>query len=64
MCEMVLQQLLTDAGTGGIDQDVVSVDATGMEAAADWDSLWSPESYLGSQRTENFASSSPSARSG
>jgi thiol-disulfide isomerase/thioredoxin len=55
--EMILQQLLTDAGTGGIDQDLVSVDATGLEAAADWDSLWSPENYLGSQRTENFASS-------
>jgi Thioredoxin like C-terminal domain len=28
-----------------------------VEAAADWDSLWSPENYLGSARTENFASS-------
>ncbi len=28
-----------------------------MEAAADWDSLWSPENYLGYARTENFASS-------
>jgi hypothetical protein len=28
-----------------------------VEAAADWDSLWSPENYLGYQRTENFASS-------
>ena len=27
-----------------------------MEAAADWDSLRSPENYLGYQRTENFAS--------
>jgi hypothetical protein len=27
-----------------------------VEAAADWDSLWSPENYLGSERTENFAS--------
>jgi hypothetical protein len=27
-----------------------------VEAAADWDSLWSPENYLGSARTENFAS--------
>jgi thiol-disulfide isomerase/thioredoxin len=55
--EMILQQLLTDAGTGGIDQDLVSVDATGVEAAADWASLRSPENYLGYQRTENFASS-------
>jgi hypothetical protein len=28
-----------------------------VEAAADWASLWSPENYLGYQRTENFASS-------
>jgi Thioredoxin like C-terminal domain len=34
----------------------VSVDATGVEAAADWDSLWSPENYLGSERSESFAS--------
>jgi thiol-disulfide isomerase/thioredoxin len=55
--EMILQQLLTEAGSGDIGQDLVSVDATGVEAAADWDSLRSPENYLGYQRTENFASS-------
>ena len=55
--EMLLQRLLTDAGAEGIDQSLVSVDARGVEAAADWDSLWSPENYLGYQRTDNFASS-------
>jgi thiol-disulfide isomerase/thioredoxin len=55
--EMILQQLLTDAGISGIGQALVSVDPTGVEAAADWDSLWSPENYLGYQRTDNFASS-------
>jgi thiol-disulfide isomerase/thioredoxin len=55
--EMILQHLLAKAGAGGADQDLVSVAATGVEAAADWDSLWSPENYLGYQRTENFASS-------
>jgi thiol-disulfide isomerase/thioredoxin len=54
--EATMQRLLTEAGAGGIGQDLVSVDATGVEAAADWDSLWSPENYLGSARTENFAS--------
>jgi thiol-disulfide isomerase/thioredoxin len=54
--EMIIQQLLTDAGSGGIDHDLVSVDARGAEAAADWDSLRSPENYLGYQRSENFAS--------
>jgi thiol-disulfide isomerase/thioredoxin len=55
--EMILQQLLTEAGISGIGQDLVSVDARGAEAAADWDSLRSPENYLGYERTENFASS-------
>jgi hypothetical protein len=33
------------------------VDADGAEAPADWGSLKSPENYLGTARTENFASS-------
>jgi thiol-disulfide isomerase/thioredoxin len=55
--EMIIQQLLTDAGAEGVGHDLVSVDARGVEAAADWDSLWSQENYLGYERTENFASS-------
>jgi thiol-disulfide isomerase/thioredoxin len=55
--EMILQQLLTEAGREGVGQDLVSVDPTGVEAAADWASLRSPENYLGYQRTENFVSS-------
>jgi hypothetical protein len=54
--EMILQHLLTDAGAAGIGQDLVSVDPSGVEAAADWDSLRSAENYLGYERTENFAS--------
>jgi thiol-disulfide isomerase/thioredoxin len=54
--EMILQQLLAEAGSGGIGQDLVSVDPIGVEAAADWASLRSPENYLGYQRTENFTS--------
>ena len=53
--EMVLQQLLAEAGFDG-GHDMVSPDARGIEAAADWDSLRSPENYTGSARTENFAS--------
>ena len=55
--EAIIQRLLTEAGSGGIGHDLVAVDARGVEAAADWDSLWSPENYLGHERTENFASS-------
>jgi hypothetical protein len=54
--EMVLQQLLADAGRGGFDRDVVSVQGSGVEAAPDWDSLRSPETYVGYQRTERLAS--------
>src|SRR5258706_6171605 len=54
--EMILQQLLAEVGIGGIDHELVSVDAQGAEAAADWGDLRSPENYLGDARTENFAS--------
>jgi thiol-disulfide isomerase/thioredoxin len=54
--EMIIQQLLAEAGTGDIDHELVSVDGRGAEAAADWGSLESPENYLGYERTENFAS--------
>jgi thiol-disulfide isomerase/thioredoxin len=55
--ERIIQQLLGEAGAGDIGQDLTEVDARGVEAAADWESLKSPENYLGYGRTENFASS-------
>jgi hypothetical protein len=54
--EMVIQQLLDEAGSGGAGHDLVSPDASGVEAPADWASLRSPENYTGYERTENFAS--------
>jgi thiol-disulfide isomerase/thioredoxin len=54
--EMIIQQLLAEAGIGGIAHELVAVDAQGAEAAADWSDLRSPENYLGDARTENFAS--------
>jgi thiol-disulfide isomerase/thioredoxin len=54
--EKVIQQLLTEAGTGGIGHELVSVDARGVEAAADLGSLKSPETYVGYERAENFVS--------
>ncbi len=54
--EMILQQLLAEAGIGGIAHELVSVNAQGAEAAADWSDLRSPENYVGYERTENFAS--------
>jgi thiol-disulfide isomerase/thioredoxin len=54
--EKVIQQLLAEAGAGSVSRELVSVDARGLEAAADWGSLKSPENYLGFDRTVNFAS--------
>jgi thiol-disulfide isomerase/thioredoxin len=54
--EMVIQQLLAEAGSTGAGTDMVSVEARGLEAPADWASLRSPENYTGYARTENFAS--------
>src|SRR6202521_3865942 len=54
--ERVIQQLLSETRIGGIGRDLVSVDARGAEAAADWGSLKSSENYVGYERTENFAS--------
>jgi thiol-disulfide isomerase/thioredoxin len=54
--EMVIQQLLADAGSADAGHDLVSVDARGAEAPADWAALRTPETYTGYERTENFAS--------
>ncbi len=54
--ERVIQQLLAGAGRGGFDRGTVSVEGSGAEAAPDWDSLRSPETYVGYQRTERFGS--------
>jgi len=54
--EVVIQQLLAEAGLGDDRHELVSVDARGIEAAADWGSLKSPENYIGYQRAEGLAS--------
>lgn len=54
--ERVIQQLLAETGASGISSELVSVDARGAEAAADWGELRSEENYVGYKRTENFAS--------
>ncbi len=54
--ERVIQQLLADAGAHKVDQTLVSGDGRGIEAAPDLADLKSPETYVGSERAENFAS--------
>ena len=61
--EAIIQRLLREGGHARIrDGRGVSVEAVGIEAQADWESLRSPEKYLGSQRTEHFASPGGMAR--
>jgi hypothetical protein len=48
--ERVIQRLL------GVERELVSVEGLGVEAAADWDQLRTPETYLGYGRGERFAS--------
>jgi thiol-disulfide isomerase/thioredoxin len=55
-CERVIQQLLREAGGNHIADDLVSVADDGFEAQADWTNLGSPETYLGYEQAQNFAS--------
>ena len=55
MTEMVVQQLLLDAGAGDVDQDLVTVEPRGLEVAADWATLQSPETYVGYRQSTGFA---------
>jgi thiol-disulfide isomerase/thioredoxin len=48
--ERSIQQLL------GVERDLVTVEGVGVEKEADWDHLRTPETYLGYQQSERFAS--------
>jgi thiol-disulfide isomerase/thioredoxin len=54
--EQVIRDLLAEAGAGNRLPSRVTVDAAGIEAAADWAHLSSAETYLGAERTESFSS--------
>jgi thiol-disulfide isomerase/thioredoxin len=53
--EMVIQQLLVDAGAENVDQNLVMVEPQGLEVAADWPNVKSPETYLGYRQSSGFA---------
>jgi thiol-disulfide isomerase/thioredoxin len=55
-CERVIQMLLREAGRDDAADDLVSVTPDGFEVQADWDSLQTPETYLGYEQAQNFAS--------
>src|SRR3954469_24444266 len=48
--ERVIQRLLD------VERELAPVDGVGVEAEADWDNLRTPETYLGYERGERFAS--------
>ena len=60
-CERVIQRLLREAGREDGGDALISVAADGLEAQADWTNLGSPETYLGYEQAQNFASLSEAA---
>lgn len=54
--ERVIQELLAEIGKTSASTDLVSVSASGAEAASDLNAVKSPETYIGYGRIENFAS--------
>ncbi len=59
MTEMAIQQLLAEAGSDTGDPGLVTVTPAGLEVAADWATLRSPETYLGYDQANGFASEDP-----
>ncbi len=58
MTEMVIQQLLAEAGAADVGPELVAVEPVGLEVAADWVALRSPETYLGYAQGSGPASGS------
>jgi thiol-disulfide isomerase/thioredoxin len=54
--ELIIQRLLADSGAPPAGARVAPVESRGEEVAADWANLRSPETYLGYERAERFAS--------
>jgi thiol-disulfide isomerase/thioredoxin len=54
--ERIIQKLLADAGDSNVPAGVVAVHASGVEAASAKADRQSPETYLGYNRIDNFAS--------
>jgi thiol-disulfide isomerase/thioredoxin len=52
--EIVIRELLREAGRSDVGNELVSLEGRGVEAAADWASLQSSENYVGAARTQGF----------
>src|SRR5215472_16766800 len=60
--EKRIQQLLTEAGHNDVPRELVALDPEGVEKAADWGNVKSPETYVGYERAESFASPGDAVR--
>src|SRR5271168_2718765 len=60
--ERVIQELLRENGAQSISDAVINVSANGVQAAPDHGDVGSPETYVGYQRAEHFASGGPIAK--
>jgi len=61
MTEMAIQELLLEAGAVAVDDALVTVEPRGLEVAAEWRNVRSPESYLGFGQATGFISDDAAA---
>jgi thiol-disulfide isomerase/thioredoxin len=54
--ERVIQELLKENGASGVTDSIARPTGTGIEAPPNTEFRWSPETYVGYGRAENFAS--------
>ncbi len=59
--EMVIRQLLADAGANEPPEGLSQIEASGAEVGADWADLGSPETYTGYEQRDSFDSASGEA---
>jgi thiol-disulfide isomerase/thioredoxin len=52
--ESVIQELLREAGRSDVSRELVFVNGQGIEAAPEWASVQSPETYMGTALAQNF----------
>ena len=52
--ERMIQKVLGEASASGFSRELVTVDARGLEVPADWSSVESVETYLGTEQAEHF----------
>jgi thiol-disulfide isomerase/thioredoxin len=55
--ERNIQRMLGEAGARTVDRSLVAVQGHGLEAAAAWNDLRTPETYVGYARADHFTSS-------